>query len=533
MYLVTLFRGHLYLFRRKIVNVEFLFDAITHKDKLWKKFRRSPNNVSLEIDCKLQRNRVNALIRSAKRTYFARKISDARSDPRKTWTVVNELRGYVKKNVTEALRKHFGTDMVTTVNAFNNFFADSVTVPLDSVDDLTPGTPFHPESAFLPSLTETELRSYLFGFKRFRSAGVDGLTVRDLCRNYESLKSVLLVLVNYIIETGNVPDDLKQALVVPLFKGGAQNKVSSYRPISILSCISQILEKHIFVVMSGFLDKYNIISPSQYGFVAGRSTTNLLEKFSDIVQSSFDNNMYVCALFVDIAKAFDTVNHNILLDKLYRIGFRGPFHTLIKSFLSNRTQVVSVDNVRSSQVFLTSGVPQGSILSPLLFNLYVNDMSAVTINAMIFQYADDTVLFSRHLVYQRAMEMLQVDATKIIDWFSANKLRVNASKTKLICFRSPLKNVSLTFPLFLHNSSCPCFNCRPVEYVSSVKYLGLHFDCDLTWNSHMSHICQRLRSVSCTMYHIKGFIPLSVRRNIMHALAYSILRYGITIFFNC
>lgn len=149
----------------------------------------------------------------------------------------------------------------------------------------------------------------------------------------------------------------------------------------------------------------------------------------------------------------------------------------------------------------------------------------------LFQYADDTLIFSQHLIYQRAIEMLQADVTKIMDWFLANKLRVNASKTKLICFHNPLKNVSLTSPLFLHDSSCSCDNCRPVEYVDSVKYLGLNFDCDLSWNTHMSYICQRLRTVSCLLYHIKGFLPLSLKENITHALAYSILRYGITVFF--
>lgn len=146
------------------------------------------------------------------------------------------------------------------------------------------------------------------------------------------------------------------------------------------------------------------------------------------------------ALFIDVAKAFDTVDHDILLDKLYRLGFRGPFHALLKCFLTNRTQVVAVGNVHSAKALLRSGVPQGSILSPLLFNIFVNDISSSITNSIMFQYADDTVLLSRHLVYQRAVGMLQLDVISVMDWFSVNKLRVNASKTKLICFCNPLKN---------------------------------------------------------------------------------------------
>uniref|UniRef100_A0A0K8R5B7 Putative rte ele1 orf1-h 1e-60-j 4 n=1 Tax=Ixodes ricinus TaxID=34613 RepID=A0A0K8R5B7_IXORI len=140
--------------------------------------------------------------------------------------------------------------------------------------------------------------------------------------------------------------------------------------------------------------------------------------------------MFVCALFIDVAKAFDSVNHNILLNKLYRVGFCGPFHALLKSFLINRTQIVSVGNVRSSLAFLTSEVPQGSILSPLFFNIYVNDISTSITTSKIFQYADDTLIFSRHLVYERAIEMLQIDVAKIMDWFFANKLRVKCFKKR-------------------------------------------------------------------------------------------------------
>lgn len=510
-----------------------ILNAIDLKEKFWKKSRRYPNNAALKLESKIHRNFVTALIRSAKRTYFAIKISDARFDSRKTWAVINEVRGHLKNNIYETLRKHFGADMLATVNAFNRFFSDSATVPSSSDRIPTPRMPFNKESAFLPPLTDFELRSYLFGFKRFRSAGVDDITVHDLCRNFESLKKVLLTLINDLLETGYIPDELKSALVVPLFKGGAPNQVSSYRPISILSSISQILEKHIFVAMSSFLEKHAIFTPNQYGFISGRGTTNLLEHFSDILHSTFDKNMYACALFIDVAKAFDSVNHKLLLDKLYRIGFRGPFHAILENYLSNRSQIVSIDNFHSSQVSLTSGVPQGSILSPLFFNIYVNDMSSVTTNCVILQYADDTVLLSQHISYHHAINMLQVDANKVMDWFQANKLRVNTTKTKLICFRNPLKSVSLTAPLFLHNSGCSCSTCEPVHYVNTIKYLGIHFDCDLSWNTHMSYLCQRLRTVACMMYHIKAFLPLTIRKCIMHALTYSVLRYGITIFFNC
>ena len=159
--------------------------------------------------------------------------------------------------------------------------------------------------------------------------------------------------------------------------------------------------------MASFVEKYNIISPTQYGFVPGRGTQPLLEALSDYVNLGFEHNLFICACFLDVAKAFDTVSHSILIKKLSAVGFRGPFLILLKNFLQDRSQLVTIDGTRSAKVSLKSGVPQGSVLSPILFNIYVNDMSTSVSNCTLFQYADDTLLLTSHLCYSRAMEMLQ------------------------------------------------------------------------------------------------------------------------------
>lgn len=172
------------------------------------------------------------------------------------------------------------------------------------------------------------------------------------------------------------------------------------------------------------------------------------------------------------------------------------------------------------------------MLSPLLFNLYVNDLSRGITFSNVFQYADDTVLVTRHVAYSSAVSHLQEDALRIMNWFSSNLIKVNVQKTKLMCFRSPLKALSTNIPFFLHLSTCDPCRCYPIECVNSVKYLGIYFDSDLSFNTHLAYVAKRLRSVSCLLYNGKVFLPFSVRLLIANSLAYSVLRYGVTIFGN-
>lgn len=511
-----------------------ILEAINYKEYLWSRCRRSPKNSLLKDEFKMERNRVNALIRSARRNYYRKRFSDSRNIGT-TWSIANELRGVKpKKRSQDAIVQGFPTVTQQVVDDFNTYFArfSGNEVKDNSVfKQLQKSTM---ASAFLPTLTEFDLYSILFSFNRKKSPGFDGITVRDLCRNFESLKYVLLSIINGAIESGEVPTTLKIAIVKPLYKGsGNRENLENYRPISILPCISQILEKHLFITMTNFLEKFHLISPHQYGFRSGRGTQTLLDNFSDLLYNTFENNSVACALFLDLEKAFDTISHKLLYDKLENIGFRGPFLRLFKSFFSGRSQMVILENVKSRSVELKAGVPQGSVLSPLLFNIYVNDLSRVVTSCHVYQYADDTVLVSNHLNFIESMYSLQRDVSSLMDWFKGSAIKVNINKTKLVCFHNPLKLVRLDMPLLLHGSSCTSCDCIPIPFVNTVRYLGVLFDFDLSWNSHLSYVCTRLRKVSCCLYSIRSFAPRSVRKLILNGLAYSILRYGVTVYAHC
>lgn len=187
-------------------------------------------------------------------------------------------------------------------------------------------------------------------------------------------------------------------------------------------------------------------------------------------------------------------------------------------------------NETSSVYYLRAGVPQGSVLSPLLFNIYVNDLISVISGCTCYQYADDTLLISRHVNFDSACSNLQTNASRVVDWYASNLLKVNPVKTQLICFRNPLKHGFIEKPFYLRGvdgvSGCGV----PIRWVGSTKYMGIIFESDMSWNKQLAYICRVLRNVACLLYNIRVFVPFHVRKILVHALAYSVVRYGVTVF---
>lgn len=215
-------------------------------------------------------------------------------------------------------------------------------------------------------------------------------------------------------------------------------KSACYRPISIVPCIGQILEKHIFNIITNIFDRYSVISPNQYGFITGRGTQPLLEDFSDNLCMTFEKNLVPRGFFLDMSKAFDAVSLRILCDKLYKLGIRGSSHALNQNYLSGHTQIVSVGRYRGRKVILRAAVPQGSIISPPFLNVYTNYLPKVIRECKIFRYADDTLLLSRHINYSGSVILLQRDATNLMNWYGSNLIRINSNKLHWYAFVIPI-----------------------------------------------------------------------------------------------
>jgi len=250
----------------------------------------------------------------------------------------------------------------------------------------------------------------------------------------ECIAVPLAHIVNFSFTNGTYPDQLKIAKVCPIFKDGSKNEFSNYRPISVIPSFSKIFEKIISNRLLSYINKFDIFNPGQYGFRKNHSTHMAMLNRYDKVSEAVDNNEYTIGIFIDLSKSFDTFNHDILIKKLEMYGIRGIPNLLLRSYLENRKQYVNYNNVTSTLKPISCGVPQGSILGPLLFLLYINDMTSCCKYLQFLLFADDTNLFYSNSDLWQLMQIVNDELDLLSDWFKANRLSLNVKKTNYMMF---------------------------------------------------------------------------------------------------
>ena len=324
--------------------------------------------------------------------------------------------------------------------------------------------------------------------------------------------------------TGRFPDLLKIAKVVPIYKSKDKKDLTNYRPISLLPIFSKIFEKVVHKRLYKFLEKYDILYGSQYGFREGHSTLNAVTEFVSDVLKGFNDRKMTLSVFLDLSKAFDTIDHDILLHKLNYYGIRGLALEWFKSYLYQRKQFVQYKNFDSETLQIECGVPQGSVLGPLLFIIYTNDLPKSVNFSKTILFADDTTIYSTGSDKNVLFRQIKEDLTSLIDWFRANKLSLNISKTNYVVFHP--KRIKINDNIFSNDPPLK-FGNEVIERKTFVKFLGLLLDENLDWSKQCTHILAKLSSSLYMMNMAKNFLSLDTRKTLYYSYFYSHLTYGI------
>ncbi len=422
-----------------------IVDLIRQRNRCFTKFKKS----KLPADCNSYANLQNQTIlkiQQAKSEFYSDSIAANVKQPKKLWKILNEMGSTAKSKSNSGkagliIDDEMCFDKCQIACHFNHYFT---TVAASLVSKL-PGAFDKYGKSFVNSfyrsknvsanaftirpVLEEKVKASLSSLSVNKATGLDLIPSRFLRDSGGVTSSILTYIINLSIRQGVFPNDMKNARVVPLFKKNNRADVGNYRPVSILSTISKIFERLVYEHVEEYLIRHELLYEQQSGFRAAYSTDTCLIHLFDYVRQNLDLGNYVGMLLIDLQKAFDTVNHNILISKLQCMGFSNSSLLWFTSYLTDRTQVCDVEGTLSAPLIITCGVPQGSILGPLLFLIYINDMSAA-VRCKLLLYADDSALLVPGCKVKDIENTLSIELESVDQWVVDNKLSMHLGKTE-------------------------------------------------------------------------------------------------------
>ena len=512
-----------------------LLTLINKKNDKYRDWKSTNNDVEYEVkkvNFKTFEKIVKDNIRAAKREYYFKTFTSQKNDIKKTWKTIDETLNR-RKNKSKfpsefIVNNRSIADQKEIADQFNIFFSnigstlsDSIEIDdstLDFTDYLNNPTQHHFN---FNTITESETLSIINKLKNKNSSGKDEISNKLLKSIKDEIAKPLTIIINQSLKTGVFPDALKIAKVKPLYKKGDNFCLNNYRPISLLPTISKIFERVMFTQLYSYLNANNLLSEQQYGFRSQHSTELACVKLVDYITTEMDNIKKIktpTAIYLDLSKAFDTLNFNILLNKLQYYGINGISLSLIRNYLTNRFQYVQFENSESDLLEIKTGIPQGSILGPLFFSIMINDLVNSSNKFKFLMYADDTTIYFNleDFPIENREVLINNELEKVNKWLKLNKLAVNVDKTKSMLFHKRRPVTPIQFSM----------NNRIIDVVQHFNYLGIMLDADMSWKTHVAMVRNKLSRINGILHRLKYIYPQNILITLYKSLFVPHINYG-------
>ena len=505
-----------------------IIKSIRHKQFIHKSFYLSGSDQQ-KLFYRRYANKLTKVKQLSKNLYFENEFNNS-DNPRKMWkTLRNLLPSKMSCSVPKVLEIN-NSDVnhpADIANHFNNYFCGIGKSLADQINDSCNKDPSHflrnriPESIFIAPTYPQEIERIMSSLRNSFSSGPEGFfSFLIKTASTAVLASTLSFIFNFCFENGIFPESLKISKVIPIYNSGAKSEVNNYRPISLLPVLSKVFEKVLHKRITSFVEKHSVLSSTQYGFRANYSPEHAVLDVVSTCYNNISNKQYTGLIMLDLKKAFDSVTHTVLLSKLDHYGIRGNAHKLLSSYLCNRRQYVNINNVNSDTQSINYGVPQGSILRPLLFLLYINDLEN-SVNNTPRLFADDTCIIAMSSSILELEQHLNLELNNIASWISANKLTLNPAKFFALIVSPKSKNNSITMNLSYQQ-------CK-IEVVDCVKYLGIHLDNKLQFKQHIEMLETKLSRLLGVLYKTKSFLPNHILKKLYYAFIHSHWTFGLLV----